>query len=322
MNFIEKLSLGNLWLKTILFNKSVPIFVSWAITERCNLRCQYCQVWNTNLPELSTADIMRTLDILSKKGMRFIRLTGGEPLLRDDISDIINYSCSLGVITTIATNGFMLGEKIGEIKKLDNICITLEGPEEIHNRIRGTGSHHIALEALKIAEESNIPISIAVTLNTFNLDSIGYLLDMAKKFNARIYFQPADIKVLYGEKSNPVCANIDAYRKTILCLLKAKKKSKNIGNSTAGLRYLYNWPEAKKIKCMAGKVMCRLDSFGNIYPCSRFIIKDEQSNIMGEKIEHCLSKLYSPKCNNCWCSALVELNLIASFNLSAILNYS
>jgi MoaA/NifB/PqqE/SkfB family radical SAM enzyme len=258
--------------------------------------------------------------ILSKSGARVLRFTGGEPLLRGDIATIINYSYSLGLINTLSTNGILFPERIKEIKKLDSVAISLEGPEDIHDTIRGAGAHKKAFLALEKARDKNISLTITTVLTSLNLECIGYLLSTAQAFNAKIFFQPANKIVLRGNKPNPICPEPDAYKIAIANLMKLKHKNKYIGNSMVGLKYLQNWPTKTDIRCFAGKTICRIDSQGNLHPCSRCTQENNSLDINKKEFKFCFDALISPFCGNCWCSSLVELNLLSAFNVNAIAN--
>ncbi|MCK4436240.1 radical SAM protein, partial [Candidatus Bathyarchaeota archaeon] len=82
-----------------------PHHVQWMITRKCNYRCKGCNVWREqDTRELSTEEIKRGLDILRELGVIEVVLSGGNPLLRDDIGEIIEYT-SRFFVTTIYDNG-------------------------------------------------------------------------------------------------------------------------------------------------------------------------------------------------------------------------
>lgn len=320
MNFKTKAIAGSLCVRAILLNKKTPVFLSWAITERCNLQCKYCHAWRNKSPELSTDEVLKIIEGFSLRGTKIIKFTGGEPLLRDDITELLNCAHDVGMASILSTNGILFPEKADEIKKLDTVSISLDGPQDIHDYIRGKDSHQKVLEALKVAKKKKTSITISTTLNSLNVRSIGYVLSIAEKFDAKVFFQPATRRVLYGEEPNPVTPDIKEYRAAILSLMESKKRNKWIGNSMAGLRHLSHWPDKTVIACVGGKIICTLDSRGNINPCSRFTMQNNELNLIGRGIEYCLHKMYSPACGNCWCSSLVELNMISKFNVSALVN--
>ena len=320
MNLEEKIVIGCAYFKAIFLKEKKPFFVSWGLTRRCNLRCKYCNAWREAPPEMDTSQILDIIDRLSELGTRMIRFTGGEPLLRDDIGEIICYARNSGIFVTLATNGIMLANRISQIKKIDGISISLDGTEDVHDAIRGLGTYKSAIEALSIAKSKNIPLTLVTTLNSINLFSVDHLLHIAEMNKVRIFFQPATKMILYDEQPNPVYPDADQFRAVILSLIKLKRKNKFIGNSISGLRHLYHWPEKTAINCMAGRIICRLHVDGNISSCPRFRIKDNELNIIEKDIAHCFNKLYPPYCQDCWCSFFVELNLISEFNISAIIN--
>lgn len=320
MNLKKKITLEWICSKTLLFGRRKPIIVSWSITDRCNLQCKYCGIWQRKFDELKTPQILDAIKDLFRNGTRIIRFTGGEPLLKEDIAIIINYACDLGIAVTISTNGILLPEKIKEIKRISGVFISLDGPEDIHNSLRGIGSYAKALEAIKIAKESNISVSIATTLNSLNLNNIKYLLGIAKKFDAKVYFQPSLNIILGGDIPNKVSPEVDRYKSAVLSLIEMKRTNKYIGNSVSGLKHLLRWPYKTDINCIAGKIIYRLDSSGNMNPCARFPLRNNKLNIMEKGINYCLEQLRPPFCGNCWCSSMVELNLIAAFNINALFN--
>ena len=315
----EKITLEWICLKTLLSGRKRPIIVSWSVTDRCNLQCKYCGVWQRKSTELKTSQILDAIKDLFKNGTRMIKFTGGEPLLKEDITTIINYACDLGIAVTISTNGILLPEKIKEIKRISGIFISLDGSESIQNSLRGTGSHAKALEAIKIAKEYSIRVSIAATLNSMNLNNIKYLLEIAKELDAKVFFQPSINIILGGNTPNKVSPEADRYKSAVLSLIEMKRTNKYIGNSAAGLKHLLHWPYKTDINCIAGKIIFRLDSSGNMNPCGRFPLRNSKLNIK-KGIDYCFEQLQPPFCGDCWCSSMVELNLIMAFNINALVN--
>lgn len=315
-----KIILGCVYFKTLIFNERKPLLVSWELTRRCNLRCKYCNAWQKAPPELDTSQILNIINRLFGLGTRMIRFTGGEPLLRDDIGEIIYYTRKKGIFVTLATNGIMLSHRISQIKNIDGINISLDGTESVHDAIRGRGAYKGALAALSIAKRKNIPVTLVTTLNSLNLFSLGHLFCIAETNKAKIFFQPATEMILYEEYPNPICPDVNKFRAVILDLIKLKRKNKFIGNSIPGLKHLYYWPQKTPINCMAGKIICRLYCDGSISPCPRFSIKNNELNITKKDLGYCFNNINSPYCQNCWCSFFVELNLISTFNINAIIN--
>ena len=320
MKLKEKLDIGSACFKARLFKKERPVFVSWAITSRCNLRCVYCHAWKEPSVELTIREAFNVVQDCASMGTRVIKFTGGEPLLREDLGEIIDRVDGLGMHAMVSTNGTLLPEKIKEIRKAKRICISLDGPEEVHDALRGKSSHAKALEALAIANKEKIPLSITTVLNSLNVNCVDYLLGIAKKFNTKISFQPAVSRILHGESPNPVAPDVDQYRAMVSSLMRLKERNHLIGNSLRGLRHLYRWPVATPIHCMAGKVICFIDPQGFLYSCGRLRPDDSHLNVRENGFRSCFSNLSRQGCSQCWCGALVELNLASQFEGGAVLN--
>ena len=85
------ISLTGAVLQAKILRRRIPFAVSWALTYRCNAKCLYCRIQDIDLKELGIKEILSILDELAAMGTRWISFTGGEPLLRDDIGEIIDY---------------------------------------------------------------------------------------------------------------------------------------------------------------------------------------------------------------------------------------
>jgi MoaA/NifB/PqqE/SkfB family radical SAM enzyme len=107
-----------------------PYFGHFYVTQRCNLKCDYCQAWEKiDMPELGLADTKRLIDVLDKMGIAVLSLTGGEPLMRKDLFEVIDYAKAKGLFTKITSNGTMphrLYEKLLH-SRINAIAISLDG---------------------------------------------------------------------------------------------------------------------------------------------------------------------------------------------------
>lgn len=130
-----------------------PKKVTLELTFRCNLKCQMCPLvhWqktksgSSEMPmraenELTVEEIKKTIDELKRLGTKAILLTGGEPFLRKDMREIMSYIKSKGLYCSILSNGTVITkEKAKDIvdSGVDVLSISVDGPENIHNEIRG-----------------------------------------------------------------------------------------------------------------------------------------------------------------------------------------
>lgn len=316
------LSLGVSIVKAKMFNKKIPLLVGWQLTNRCNLKCKYCNAHRLNQEELPTELIFSIIDELRSLGTKFISFTGGEPLLREDIGAIIDYCKNKAFHIAINSNGFILKEKLFSIKNADLVIMSLDGPEEVHDYIRGHGSYRRVLEAAEALEKEKIRLNFAVTLTKFNSDQVSFLLNKAREYAATITFQPASLNMLYADTNNPMCLSQDQTREIMQELISYKRKPQGsmITNSISTLEHLYYWPNKKKIKCSSGRIACRIRSNADVCLCNRIYNKSNSFNILELGFKKAFDSLPQISCDECWCAQRVEVNLLFNMKWEAIMN--
>ena len=158
-----------------------PHHVQWMITRKCNYRCKGCNVWREqDTRELSTEEIKRGLDILRELGVIEVVLSGGNPLLRDDIGEIIEYT-SRFFVTTIYDNGSMAVKKIDDLRNADFVAISIDSlnPQK-NDYVRGVkGAWRNSMKAVEKLHEEGISVSVSPTISQFNLHE---MLDFTNYF--------------------------------------------------------------------------------------------------------------------------------------------
>ncbi|HXX88370.1 MAG TPA: radical SAM protein, partial [Candidatus Acidoferrum sp.] len=169
-----------------------PYHVQWFLTNRCNYRCRSCNVWRSKQDEneLSTQEVKKGLDILKNLGVIEVVLTGGAPLLRDDIGDIIDYA-SRFFVTTVYDNGSLAAEKIETLRKADFVAISLDtlDPEKNDHAKGVKGSWNKAMKSIETLHREGVQVSITPTISQVNLNEIVPLTK---------YFLQRDIPVWYS----------------------------------------------------------------------------------------------------------------------------
>ncbi|HEC93652.1 MAG TPA: radical SAM protein [Candidatus Atribacteria bacterium] len=179
----------------------LPSTVVWEITSRCNLRCKMCWLWGENgigkdfvKDELDIEGIKKIIDDLSSF-KPIVYITGGEPFIRKDMMEIIDYIKDKGMICTLTTNGTLIDDKLAKSlsDKLDVISFSLDGTKEIHNEIRGKGVFEKCVRGIKavLKERKSFPIiKINTTLSDLNYDSISKMVLLADELGVdEIQFQ-------------------------------------------------------------------------------------------------------------------------------------
>lgn len=320
MHWTTILPVAKALLKARLFGIKTPLAVSFKLTTRCNLKCSYCGIWDENIHELDTSQIISMLEGFSKMGTQYVSLSGGEPLLRDDLGEIIQFAKSKRLKVGINSNGTAVPDKIAILKFVDDLRFSFDGPREIHDHLRGRGAFDKVMQAVKSCQDHRMKYSMQCVLSKHNLNALDYILDTAQRLHTTVLFQPATESLLWTDGKNNEAPPVQEYREAIVALMGAKKKGAPVRNSMAGLKHIYWWPEKKEIPCSAGLLSCEILPHGRLLSCFRY------ENIKGEKRDVDLATAFqnvatSPNCKECWCCGVVEFNLMTSFNADAILNY-
>lgn len=151
------------------------------ITDRCNLKCVMCRQWRRDsAEELSTERWKGIIRDLKKNGINNIHFTGGEPLLRKDLADLVSYTTQNGFVTGITTNGLLLNKKnLAKLisANLNSIGISIDALEGDYDKLRGVpGTFSKVKDALFLLSEAKSKNEISAYIN-FTL-----MKDTVKKF--------------------------------------------------------------------------------------------------------------------------------------------
>ncbi|MCF7907365.1 MAG: radical SAM protein [Candidatus Omnitrophica bacterium] len=321
MKSYKKLLVGGAILGKILLKKRTPLLVSWVITERCNYRCKYCSIWNKKVRDLDYQNVCAVIDKLSKWGTKAIAFIGGEPLLRDDIGKILKYCYQKGIYTKLTTNGSLISKKLDQIKDVGSVKLSFDGPKEVHDSNRQSGSYEHAIGAAELLKKSKIKVIFNCVISKTNVERLDYVLLIAAKLGIRVTFQPLEFR----NDQDFIFDNMPSeakYKKAINRLIYEKKRgNRYIANSLPGLRYLYNWPHGKELKCWAGTLHFRIGPQGSFSACDRIPDGYLPFDILKGDFKSALKGMRPPNCSQgCWRNTTIELNYLLSLHPLAILN--
>lgn len=171
-----------------LFGLKIPLFSGHKLTYNCNLKCKMCPFWKRSTQDLSTQKEKTILRKIYDSGVCGIAFEGGEPLLRKDLPEILAYSRSLPLHTSLITNGTLLKSRIDEIAPYINgvIYVSIDGLEKIHDTIRGvSGCFKKAIQGITAAKKL-VPVTINTTIMAENADEIEEIVKMAKELGVGI----------------------------------------------------------------------------------------------------------------------------------------
>jgi radical SAM protein with 4Fe4S-binding SPASM domain len=170
-----------------------PSYVLWDATRRCNLACVHCGATKeTYSVELTTEQITAVVDQLATLKVGMFAVTGGEPLLRSDLLEVLAHAHAAGLKTGIATNGFLIDPRMAgriRVAGVYSVQVSLDGPEAVHNRIRSNRqSFARAVGAVELLREQRIPlVSVATTVTPDNLADLAELRQILLRLGVRLW---------------------------------------------------------------------------------------------------------------------------------------
>jgi len=266
--------------------------VAWETTRRCNLACKHCRAVAEDHPYDNELDIkasFKLLEQIKEVGDPIIILTGGEPLLRNDIFDIAAFGTRLGLRMVMAPNGTLITEE-NAIKMKDSgikrISVSLDGSTpETHDDFRGlNNAFKDSIRGIKIAQKAGIEFQINTVITKTNLDQIPKILNLAENLGAKAHHifllvptgrgkYIVDSEINAKEYEETLNWFYDQRDKTSLQLKatcaphyyrilrqRAKEDGKKVSFETHGL-------DAVTRGCLAGTGFCFISHVGKVQTC-------------------------------------------------------
>ena len=164
-----------------------PVVV-WNLTRACNLNCMHCYahaIKNPREKELTREQAMAVIDDLAEFGSPVILFSGGEPLMRSDLTDLASYAVDKGMRAVISTNGTLITrEKARELKKigLSYVGVSLDGMEEVNDRFRRKkGAFRDALKGIGYCQEVGLKVGLRFTMNRLNIGEVSSIFDLLEE---------------------------------------------------------------------------------------------------------------------------------------------
>ena len=166
-----------------------PVVV-WNVGRRCNLHCVHCYSHSADMDyegEMNTEEGKKMLEDIAKFGCPVILFSGGEPLMRPDLLELIAYARSLGLRAVISTNGTLISKEMAlKLKEfgLSYVGVSLDGLEETNDKFRGVkGAYQMALDGIRNCIEVGIKVGLRFTINKRNAHDIQGIFELLEKEN-------------------------------------------------------------------------------------------------------------------------------------------
>lgn len=256
-----------------------PICLTWEITYACNLQCIHClsSSGRRDPRELTTEQAKEVLDELRDLQVFYINIGGGEPMIRQDFFEILEYAeqCNIGV--KFSTNGTYIdaknAQRLASMNYID-IQISLDGIDSATNdAVRGKGSYAVARRAMNHLRDANFgAFKISVVVTRHNVDQLDDFKTLADSYGAQLRIT----------RLRPSGRGIDSW--------------KDLHPTQVQQRQIYEWlvdhgdtvltgdsffhlnalgPALPGLNmCGAGRVVCLIDPIGDVYACP-FVIHDQ-----------------------------------------------
>ena len=266
-------------------DKFIPLIISWNLTRKCNLKCPHCYINATTKElegELDTAESKQLLDQIAKVSRPLLVLSGGEPLLRNDVYELVRYGTEKGLRMGLGSNGGLIDAKAARKLKeagIKTVSISLDShiPQQ-HDEFRGVvGSWKKAVNAVKALRENNVLVQVNTTLTQQNYNQIDDIMSLSERIgveNFHLFFlvptgrgaKIADITpAMYEEMIKNTFAKTSKHRLNVRpsCAPQFMRIAKDMGLD------MRQWIRG----CIAGLYYCRIYPNGDITPCPYLPIK-------------------------------------------------
>jgi len=263
----------------------IPIVMSWNVTRECNMKCSHCYINATDKKlnnELTTKEAKNLIDQIYQVSTPLLILSGGEPLLRPDIFELISYGSKKGLKMGLGSNGSLIDDDVAKKLKeagIATVSISLDSniPAQ-HDEFRGVaGAWEKAVEACKALRKNNVLVQINTTLTQQNYNQIDDIMSLAESIGVENFHLFFLVPTGRGIKLTDISP--EKYEEMITkTFAKTAKHKLNVRPSCApqfmriakdmGLD-MRQWIRG----CIAGLYYCRIYPNGDVTPCPYLPIK-------------------------------------------------
>jgi mycofactocin radical SAM maturase len=262
----------------LAFGLDAPICLTWELTYGCNLQCVHCLSSSgvRDPRELSTAEAMAVIDELAALQVFYVNIGGGEPMVRRDFFDLVEYAVTNRVGVKFSTNGYMIepakARRLAAMDYLD-IQLSLDGADAATNdAVRGDGSFAAVRAAMDhLADAGFGPYKLSVVVTRHNVSQLDRFEALAAEYGAELRItrlrpsgRGADV---YHELRPTAAQQRDLYHWLL------ERPAVLTGDSFFHLSALGESLPGLNL-CGAGRVVCLIDPIGDVYACP-FVIHDE-----------------------------------------------
>ena len=239
-----------------------PVVATLDVTRKCNLRCPHCSV-GRELPDLGLERALKIAYTFRETGVRVVKLTGGEPLLNPGLGEIID-AFKRWFVVVVNTNGTLLSK--ADVLLEHRPCwvqVSVDGPREVHDRIRGRGAFDKTIRFLTRLTNSGLPVTASITVSKLNLKYVGDTVDFLAGLVSRV-------KVLSVRPPTRVESLLLTPEENEYLLETLLELEREYGHFVAFERFPpYVAGDGRPVQggCGACTEIIHVDTLGRVYPC-------------------------------------------------------
>ncbi|MEW5762313.1 MAG: putative heme d1 biosynthesis radical SAM protein NirJ2 [Bacillota bacterium] len=256
------------------------MLVSWNATNACNLSCAHCyrDAGAARRAELDTGEARELIDRVAAAGFKIFIFSGGEPLLREDIYDLVAHACRRGLRPVFGTNGTLITAQVARRLKDAGAAvmgISLDSTDPAaHDRFRGTnGAWEAAVAGMRYCAEAGLPFQVHTTVVDWNYGEVEALTDLAVQLGARghhVFFLVPTGRAVEIEHTSLRAAQ---YEHLLRRLLEKQRTTGIEVKPTCAPQFMriarqLGIPVKYSRGCLAGLAYCLVDPVGNVQPCA------------------------------------------------------
>jgi MoaA/NifB/PqqE/SkfB family radical SAM enzyme len=301
-----------------------PFSASFAVTNRCNLRCHYCNTPFLDPEDLPLDRVAELLRRLRSLGVVRLGLLGGEPLVRKDIGEMIRLARGMGFYVSLNSNLNLYARHPDVFDDVDLVFTSLDGDEETHRRNRGERSYEGVLAAIRDLIARGKPLIAIAVVTEHNLEQPEFLLRQAEEMGFQVHFQPqcSDTDIVRG--GIPEALGNETLRSFWSRLLEHKRAGRPVASSSLYLEEQSRWPDFRVSarldpakRCAAGRGFLYVDPQGRAYPCAYTKGKAAPVDLLREDWREAFPG--RTPCTECNVGPMMEFNLLFQRPLSSSL---
>jgi AdoMet-dependent heme synthase len=256
------------------------MIISWNVTNKCNMHCKHCyrDSGEVKNKELTTKEALKLIKEIYKAGFKMMIFSGGEPLMREDIYEVISYASSLGIRTVLGSNGTLITRSVAsKLKDAGIKCagISLDSLDpKKHNAFRkNNNAWSGALFGMKNCRDVGLPFQIHTTVMKWNKDEILNITDLAVSMGAKAHYQFFLVPTGRGEEIETQVLDSEEYNDIIQKLMKKQKNCSITIKPTCAPQFIKIGKDMDlqmrfKRGCLAGISYCIIAPNGDVQPCA------------------------------------------------------